>query len=68
MFVFQLSFADTNPELSDRSKYPRFFRNVPSDSDYNPARVQLLKHFNWTRVGTLFQDASKGSSRYVYVS
>ena len=65
---FQLSYADTNPILSDRSTYPHFFRTVPSDSDFNPARIQLLRHFNWTRVGTLFQDASKGSSRYAYVS
>ena len=67
-FKLQVSFADTNPLLSDRSTYPHFFRTVPSDSDFNPARIGLLRHFNWTRVGTLFQDASRGSSRYAYVS
>ena len=67
LVVFQLSYADTNPILSDRETYPHFFRTVPSDSDFNPARIMMLRHFNWTRVGTLFQDASKGS-RYAYVS
>ncbi|CAN7940805.1 unnamed protein product, partial [Ixodes hexagonus] len=35
--------------------YPNFFRVVPSESVFNQARVSLLKHFNWTRVGTLYQ-------------
>ena len=63
----KLSYADTNPILSDRTAYPNFFRTVPSDSDYNPARIQLLHKYEWKRVGTLFQDASRGSSRYAYV-
>ena len=65
----QLSYGDTDPVLSDRDKYPNFFRIVPSDSDFNPARLALLRHFNWSIVGTLFQDASRdGSARYGYVS
>ncbi|XP_041367039.1 gamma-aminobutyric acid type B receptor subunit 2-like [Gigantopelta aegis] len=64
--MFQLSYGDTNPLLSERDKYPYFFRTVPSDNDHNPARVALLRNFNWTRVGTLFQLASTGSSRFNY--
>ncbi|XP_025087518.1 gamma-aminobutyric acid type B receptor subunit 2-like isoform X2 [Pomacea canaliculata] len=65
--MFQLSYGDTDPLLSDRDKYPNFFRTVPSDSDYNPARLALLRHFNWSSVGTLFQDASQGgAARYGY--
>ena len=65
----QLSYGDTDPVLSDRDKYPNFFRIVPSDSDFNPARLALLRYFNWSIVGTLFQDASRdGSARYGYVS
>ncbi|CAD5114117.1 DgyrCDS3264 [Dimorphilus gyrociliatus] len=62
----QLSYADTHPELSDRTRYSMFFRTIPSDLDYNPARVKLVKNFGWKRVGTIFQDASKGSSRFAY--
>ncbi|KAI0215382.1 Gamma-aminobutyric acid type B receptor subunit 2 [Lamellibrachia satsuma] len=64
--IWQLSYADTNPLLSNRKRYPNFFRTVPSDGDYNPARISFIRHFNWTRVGTLFQDASRGSARYAY--
>ncbi|XP_067655790.1 gamma-aminobutyric acid type B receptor subunit 2-like [Haliotis asinina] len=64
--MFQLSYADTNPLLSERDKYPFFFRTVPSDSDFNPARLALLRNFNWTRVGTLFQFDPKGSPKYNY--
>ncbi|KAL3841947.1 hypothetical protein ACJMK2_020024 [Sinanodonta woodiana] len=60
----KMSYADTDPTLSDRKKYNNFYRTVPSDNDFNPARIALLKHFNWTRVGTIFQSASKGPARY----
>ncbi|CAG2254551.1 GABBR [Mytilus edulis] len=60
----QLSYADTDPKLSDRSTYSNFFRTVPSDRDFNPAKVAFLKRYNWTRVATLFQDASIESDRY----
>jgi hypothetical protein len=67
-FCFQLSYADTDPVLSDHAKYSHFYRTVPSDSDFNPARLALLKQFNWTRVGTIFQDPTRGPRRYGYVS
>lgn len=64
----QLSYGDTDPKLSDRATYSKFYRTVPSDSDFNPARLAMLRQFNWTRVGTLFQDVSKGADRYGIVS
>ena len=57
-----------DPVLSDRSKYRNFYRTVPSDNDFNPARLALLHTFNWTRVATIFQGVSKGSARYGHVS
>ncbi|CAH1785979.1 unnamed protein product [Owenia fusiformis] len=63
----QLSYADTDPGLSERDRYPYFFRTVPSDIDLYPAVLALLKHYNWTRVGTIYQDSSKGYSRYAVV-
>ncbi|XP_068205833.1 gamma-aminobutyric acid type B receptor subunit 2 isoform X7 [Palaemon carinicauda] len=53
--IVQLSYADTHPMFS-ASKYPNFFRMVPSDKDFNMPRMHLLQKFNWTRVGTLFQN------------
>lgn len=62
-FLFQLTYADTHPMYTNEN-YPNFFRVVPSETAFNPARVALLRHYNWTRVGTLYQN----SPRYALVS
>jgi hypothetical protein len=41
--------------------YPNFFRIVPSEAAFNPARVALMRHFNWTRVGTIYQNSPRFS-------
>ncbi|CAM1321031.1 GABBR2 (predicted) [Pycnogonum litorale] len=51
----QLSYADTHP-MFVKDKFPNFYRVVPSENEFNPARLKLLKHFNWTRVGILYQN------------
>ena len=56
-----------DPVLSDRKKYKNFYRTVPSDNDFNPARLALLNKFNWMQVGTIFQGVSKISARYGHV-
>ncbi|XP_063854225.1 gamma-aminobutyric acid type B receptor subunit 2-like isoform X1 [Scylla paramamosain] len=53
--IVQLSYADTHP-MFNAIKYPNFFRMVPSDREFNHPRVHLLQRYNWTRVGTLFQN------------
>ncbi|ELT87875.1 hypothetical protein CAPTEDRAFT_222380 [Capitella teleta] len=64
--IWQLSYGDTDPLLSNRKTYPNFFRTVPSDCDHIPARLAILKAFDWSHVGTIFQDASWGSTRHSY--
>ncbi|XP_030849459.1 gamma-aminobutyric acid type B receptor subunit 2 [Strongylocentrotus purpuratus] len=54
--LVQLSYADTTPSLSQRDKYPHFFRTVPSQNDLGAARVKLFQLFNWTKIATLHQD------------
>lgn len=39
--------------------YPNFFRIVPSENEYNQPRLSLMRYFNWTRVGTLYQNEAK---------
>ncbi|XP_046822046.1 gamma-aminobutyric acid type B receptor subunit 2 isoform X2 [Vespa crabro] len=51
----QLSYADTHPMFTSKS-FPNFFRVVPSENAFNAPRVALLMHFNWTRVGTIYQN------------
>lgn len=41
--------------------YPNFFRVVPSESAFNPARLAFVRNFNWTRVGTIYQNSRRYS-------
>ncbi len=36
--------------------YPHFFRIIPSENEYNAPRLSVLKYFNWTIVGTIYQN------------
>ncbi|XP_065572000.1 gamma-aminobutyric acid type B receptor subunit 2-like isoform X2 [Artemia franciscana] len=55
-----ISYADTHPMFTKKN-YPNFFRLVPSENALNEPRIQLLKYFNWTRVGILYQTDPKFS-------
>nr|XP_043876084.1 extracellular calcium-sensing receptor-like [Solea senegalensis]XP_043898719.1 extracellular calcium-sensing receptor-like [Solea senegalensis] len=55
-----ISYASSCACLSDRVKYPTFFRVIPSDDYQVKAIAQLLVHFNWTWVGLLRGDNDYG--------
>ncbi|XP_050524506.1 gamma-aminobutyric acid type B receptor subunit 2 [Daktulosphaira vitifoliae] len=53
--ITQLSYADTHPMFTN-TDFPNFFRVVPSENAFNAPRLALLRHFNWTKVGTIYQN------------
>ncbi|XP_075061869.1 extracellular calcium-sensing receptor-like [Mixophyes fleayi] len=49
----QISHYSTSSLLSDRKKFPSFFRTVPSDAIQSLGLAKLVLYFGWTWVGLL---------------
>ncbi|XP_030637490.1 gamma-aminobutyric acid type B receptor subunit 1 isoform X2 [Chanos chanos] len=50
-----LSYGSSSPALSNRQRFPTFFRTHPSATLHNPTRVQLFRKWKWTKIATIQQ-------------
>ncbi|OCT68972.1 hypothetical protein XELAEV_18040280mg [Xenopus laevis] len=56
----QISYSSLDPLLSDKVRFPSFYRTVPSDIIQYMAIVKLVKYFSWSWVGILVSDDESG--------
>lgn len=56
----QISYLASCPCLSDRFRYPNFFRTIPSDVYRARAMARLAVRFNWTWIGAVVENNDYG--------
>uniref|UniRef100_A0A8C5PM59 G-protein coupled receptors family 3 profile domain-containing protein n=1 Tax=Leptobrachium leishanense TaxID=445787 RepID=A0A8C5PM59_9ANUR len=64
----QISYGATDPALSDRRVYPRFFRMIESVHIYYKIIAQIIKHFGWNWVGIFVSDDDSGETEQPLLS
>ncbi|XP_023290686.1 metabotropic glutamate receptor 3 [Orussus abietinus] len=62
--VPQISYMATSPSLSNKERFPHFFRTVPSDINQAHAMLEILRYFQWTYVSVVYSDTEYGNHGY----
>ncbi|KAL4235379.1 hypothetical protein ACF0H5_007015 [Mactra antiquata] len=58
----QISHTATSDILSDKSRFPYFFRMVPPDRYQAKAIASLLRHFKWDHISVVYSEGNYGRS------
>ncbi|ELT88339.1 hypothetical protein CAPTEDRAFT_89748 [Capitella teleta] len=58
----QIGYSATSLDLSDKSLYKFFLRVVPSDKLQARALIDVVRHFNWTYISTVYTEGNYGFS------
>ncbi|XP_034957487.2 vomeronasal type-2 receptor 26-like [Zootoca vivipara] len=58
----QLSYGSFDPVLSDKTRFPFFYRMVPNEDMQLKGVIQLLLHFSWKWVGLVAPDDHSGET------
>ncbi|GFX38241.1 gamma-aminobutyric acid type B receptor subunit 1 [Trichonephila clavipes] len=53
-----VSYGSSSPALSNRKRFPTFFRTHPSATIHNPTRIKLFQKFKWSRIA-IIQEAEE---------
>ena len=56
----QISYWSTSPDLSNRQRFPYFFRTVPSDQYQAQAMIDIVLHFNWSYISIVYENSNYG--------
>uniref|UniRef100_A0A3Q3FWB4 Olfactory receptor C family, r1 n=1 Tax=Labrus bergylta TaxID=56723 RepID=A0A3Q3FWB4_9LABR len=66
LYVPVISYLASCPCLSDRLKYPTFFRTIPSDIYQAWAMAQLAIRFHWTWIGAVVENNDYGQLKEIF--
>ena len=58
--VPQVSYASSSVLLSNRDRYDYFYRTIPPDDFQAQAMLDIMLHFNWSYVSTIFSRNTYG--------
>ena len=56
--LLQVSYASSSETLSNRERFPSFFRTVPSDARTVAGIVSVVEEFGWSRAAIITEDES----------
>lgn len=64
MQVPMVSYISRSAELSSKLEYPYFLRTCPGSSVFGQVFVAMCQHFEWRRVGFMYEAYSAGASAF----